>query len=410
MEPPSLRASRKFSLLILETPLSSAIAVRSFFLALLLTFETKHSVALSRADGEFTVIAIQDLGWTEHFESQLEQIETEENTTVARVIEAQRESWCVDDGATDRRCSLAGRLRHNSLRAVDLPAVGDWVIVRLGGGGAGVITHVLDRRSQFVRKAPETGALQIVASNIDIAFIVSALNADHKVRRIERYMTMVWESGATPIVLLTKADLCDDVDAAIDDVQSNSPGVTVLTTCALSGEGIDEIRARIAPGQTAVLLGSSGVGKSTLVNALLGTNAQEVQQLSSHKDKGRHTTTARKLLHIPNGGMIIDTPGMREMQLTDADAGVSQTFEDVEQLASSCRFSDCKHESEPGCAIKAALESGSLDAARYKSFRKLQREAAYQARQEDANLARLEKERWKRIHMENKNRPPRWMR
>jgi ribosome biogenesis GTPase len=353
---------------------------------------------------------IESLGWNAFFESQLERLELEENTTVARVIEAQREAWLVDDGHSERWCALAGRLRHELLRPIDLPAVGDWVVVRAAPqSDRGQVIHTLLRKSQFVRKAPETGALQIVASNIDVAFIVSALNSDHNPRRIERYLTMVWESGAMPIVLLTKADLCDDVDAAVADVEAVAPGVSVVATSALTDAGMADVQVRIKPGHTAVLLGSSGVGKSTLVNALCGGMVQAVQQVSGFKDKGRHTTTARKLLHLPSGGMIIDTPGMRELQLTDAGSGVAQTFDDIAQLALSCRFSNCAHQSEPGCAINAALHDGRLDHDRYKSYQKLQREAAYEARKEDVNLARLEKERWKKIHSAVKRRPPKWM-
>lgn len=354
---------------------------------------------------------LENLGWSSFFETQLDQLEEEPNTTVGRVVEAQREACLVDDAVCERWCSLAGRLRHESLRPIDLPAVGDWVIIRRSpGDDRGAVTRVLDRRSQFVRRAPQTGALQIVAANIDVAFIVSALGADHNPRRVERYLTLVWESGATPVVMLTKSDLSDDVESAVAEVESIAPGVSVLAASAVSGEGLDDVRSRLRTGQTAVLLGSSGVGKSTLVNALLGAEVQAVKQVSEFKDKGRHTTTSRKLLQLPDGGMIIDTPGMRELQLTDADEGVSQTFEDVQQLAASCRFNDCRHDSEPGCAIKAALADGSLDRDRYRSYQKLQREAAYQARQEDANLARLEKERWKKIHIQNAKRPPRWMR
>jgi ribosome biogenesis GTPase len=336
------------------------------------------------------------LGWSAFFENQL--ATNESSAAVGRVIEEQRDLYRVAGETGELWASLAGRLRHESVHADDFPAVGDWVVLRHEpGGDRGVIARVLDRMSKFSRASPETGGEQIIAANVDIAFVASAMGGDHNIRRIERYVSLVWDSGARPVVLLTKSDLHDDLEAVREEVERIAPGVLVLPVCALRGIGLEEVCAQIRPGATAVLVGSSGTGKSTLINALIGSEMQSVSHVSEFKDKGRHTTTARTLLSLPNGGLVIDTPGMRELQLHDAEGGVAQAFDDVERLVAGCRFSNCRHDTEPGCAIKRSLEDGSLDPARYQSYLKLQREAAHEARQSDARLMRAEKERWKKI-------------
>ena len=337
------------------------------------------------------------LGWSAFQQKQLDQSPIDAGCTVGRIVEVQRDLVLVADGHSDFWAALAGRFRYDAMMSADFPAVGDWAVVRRGPGDErGVLTGLLERKSKFARKAPQTGFEQTLAANVDLALIVAAAGHDLNLRRIERYLAMVWESGAAPAIVITKSDKSPDIDSAVAEVESISPGVRVLATSAVSGDGINALRTLIRPGETAVLLGSSGVGKSTLVNAPVGREVQLVSQVSNHQDKGRHTTTSRKLITLQDGGMIIDTPGMRELQLLDVEDGVAQTFEDVEQIIARCRFTDCQHRTEPGCAVREALQSGQLDADRYASYRKLQREAAYEARQSDARLMRAEKEVWKK--------------
>lgn len=243
--------------------------------------------------------------------------------------------------------------------------------------GAATIHAVLPRSSVFVRKASGPNvAPQTVAANVDIALLTASLNADLSLRRLERYLAVAWESGAQPVVVLTKADACGDVEALTAEVESIAIGCPVHAVSAVTGQGLDALSALLGPGQTAVLLGSSGVGKSTLVNALAG-QALMATQASSRRARGATTTTHRELILLPSGGLVLDTPGMRELGLWDNEAGVAAAFGDIEALAAQCRFHDCAHRTEPGCAVRAALEDGTLDEGRWKSFGKLQRELAH---------------------------------
>jgi ribosome biogenesis GTPase len=301
----------------------------------------------------------------------------------------------------ERLAVPSGRLRRSDPH--DWPAVGDWVACRLPRGDGPTVVHaVLPRTSAFWRDAADLARRdaaglrgQVVAANVDVVLVVSSLAGDLSLRRLERYLTSAASSGARPAIVLTKTDLCDDVDDRILEVERIAPGMPIVPVSNLTGEGVDAVRALVEPKRTAVLVGSSGVGKSTLLNRLMGAELQAVGSVRSD-GRGRHTTTHRELFLLPRGGLLLDTPGMRVLGLWDATDGLSETFADVERLAARCRFSDCAHAGEPGCAVQAALASGALDSSRFESHRRLQREAAFQERRDD-KLARAEERRRHRV-------------
>ncbi len=303
----------------------------------------------------------------------------------ARVIVQQRGLYRVvtDDG--ELSATLAGKFAHEAADG-EFPVTGDWVAVSARPSeGAATIRAVLPRASKFVRREAGPGAPrgQVVAANVDIALLTASLNGDLSLRRIERYLASAWESGAEPVIVLTKADACGDVASRKAEVEAIALGVPVHAISAVSGEGLPALSGLLKPGRTAVVVGSSGVGKSTLVNALAGKEVMAVNEIRERDETGKHTTTHRELILLPGGALILDTPGMRELGLWDADAGVSSAFTDVEALTSECRFKDCGHRSEPGCAVQAALENGSLDAARWQAYGKLQRELRFQQNKDD---------------------------
>jgi ribosome biogenesis GTPase len=292
----------------------------------------------------------------------------------ARVAAQHRGGYVVYGEGGDRPAEVAGQLRHASLGPADLPAVGDWVAVRDAEDAAAATIHsVLPRQTAFSRKAAGEGVEQVVAANVDVVFLVGAFGADLNVRRLERYIAAGWESGADPVIVLNKSDLADDLAGATAEVEAIAFGVPVHAVSAAGGTGLDGLARHLEGNRTGALLGSSGVGKSSLVNRLLGSERQDVADLRAD-GRGRHTTTYRELIPLPGGGLVLDTPGMRELGLWDAGDGVDQTFADVAALAADCRFSDCAHEGEPGCAVLAAVEDGRLPAERLESYRKLLRE------------------------------------
>jgi ribosome biogenesis GTPase len=321
-----------------------------------------------------------------------------------RILVQQRGLYDVVTDLGELAAQVAGRFAHDA-GAGGYPAVGDWVaLAARPEEGAATIQALMPRRTAFVRKAAFSHAdEQVVAANVDVALLVASMNADFNARRLERYLATAWQSGAEPVVVLTKADLADDPDAAIDAAESVAFGAPVLAVSAVTGEGLDALAGYLKPAETAVLVGSSGVGKSSLVNALAGEALMETQAIREDDAKGRHTTTHRELIRLPPsslipGALVLDTPGMRELGLIDADEGLSATFEDIEALAEACRFSDCGHSNEPGCAVRAALETGVLDPGRWKSFQKLQREMAHQERKENPVAREAYRRHWVGVH------------
>jgi ribosome biogenesis GTPase / thiamine phosphate phosphatase len=335
---------------------------------------------------------LDELGWNDELSEQLEP-----GLVPGRVAAAHRGAFDIWTAADAVRVSLPGKLVHDGIDV----AVGDWV-----GLEESLIRQVLPRHSAIVRNSAGLAtSAQTLAANVDVAFVVSSFGPDLEPRRIERYLVTIWESGATPEIVLTKADRTEDPWEIAAEVEAVALGVPVHVVSALTGQGCDALRARLTGGTTAVLLGSSGVGKSTLVNRWLGEERMATKETREDDDEGQHTTSHRQLLQLPGGGLVIDTPGLRELQLWDVGtAGLDATFSDVEELAADCRFGDCSHEHEPGCAVLAAVESGALPAERFQSWRKLQRELRAIAMRHDALLRKEEARKWRLLSREGKAR------
>lgn len=329
-------------------------------------------------------------------------------TVPARVIAEYTGELKVVGSQGELTAKVPGRLRHRAASRADLPAVGDWLAVHLADvpGAFAVVKGVLPRRSKFSRKmAGDRQDEQVVAANIDEAWIVAALDSGLNLRKLERYLTLARESGAAPAFVLTKTDVCADVGAAAAAVVALGGGAPVYAVSSKTGEGFEKLRAALRPGRTMVLLGPSGVGKSSLINRLAGDEIVRTGEVRESDAKGRHTTTNRNLLRLPDGALLIDTPGMRELQLVAGEEAVEASFDDIEALAEGCRFRDCSHESEPGCAVTAAVASGELAEGRLTSFRKLMGELAYEKRKEDPLAAIEEKRRWATIQKTYRKSP-----
>jgi ribosome biogenesis GTPase / thiamine phosphate phosphatase len=316
-----------------------------------------------------------------------------------RVVVQHRGLWEVVTTEQEALVEITGRLRHEAASG-ELPVVGDWVALR-----DGLIDVVLPRSSKFSRKTPWTQVSeQVLVANVDIAFLVMGLDdRDFNVRRLERYLTTAWEGGATPVIVLNKSDLAFDLELQLAETEQVAFGVPVHVVSAETGDGILELKRHFAGNRTVALLGSSGVGKSSIINLLLGEERFRIGDVRAD-GRGRHTTTHRELVPVPGGGVIIDTPGLRELQLWETDGGLDQTFVDVAELIATCRFADCGHETEPDCAIKAALADGSLSVERWESYKKLQRELARLERKLDPKLRSEQRKRWAAITKSHRQR------
>lgn len=340
---------------------------------------------------------LEALGWDAAWASELEQLE-QDNPIPARVAAQHRGSYVVWSAEGELRARAAGRLFYEHEVGGVVPAVGDWVVVAQPAS----ITSVLPRRSAFIRKQAGDGSTeQVLAANVDVAFLLAGLDDDFSLRRLERYIATAWESGAEPIVVLTKTDLCPDMPAALLEAESVAIGVSVYPVSNVTGEGVEALDVHLRPGRTVVLLGSSGVGKSTLLNRLAGADLMRTADVAAD-GTGRHTTTHRELVRLPSGALAIDTPGLRELQFWEGD--ISAAFEDIEAFGLECRFRDCAHMSEPDCAVLGAVDDGRLELDRLRSWRKLQRELESIAARTDARLRIARKRRWKQIAQAGRQR------
>ena len=345
-------------------------------------------------------MGMTELGWHPFFEQHFEAFRGE-GLAPMRIVREERAAFLVSGDQGDLTAEVSGRFRHHAQTRSDFPAVGDWVAVAARPDESRATIHaVLPRRSAFSRKvAGATTEEQVVAANIDTVFLVNGLDGgrNFNLRRIERYLALTWESGAAPVVVLNKTDLCDDVDGCIAEAESVATGVPIHPVSATERQGMDALQPYLAGGKTVALLGSSGVGKSTSVNALLGAERQDVGAIREGDGRGRHTTTCRELILLPDGAALIDTPGLRELQLWTDEESLDAGFEDIEAIASGCRFRDCRHEGEPGCAVHEAIGQGRLEASRFESYLQLRKELENLAARQNQRASMVEKAKWRKI-------------
>jgi len=348
---------------------------------------------------------LNELGWNSFFEEHFQKLRGDK-TIPARVFSIRKDIYDVYSEHGILQAKITGKIHYEAETKSDFPAVGDWVVVVLHPGtGFSNIRAILPRKSRFSRKAsgtrknksPGVPEEQVIAANIDTVFIVIGLDRDFSLRRIERYLTLVYNSGATPVIVLNKSDLCPEAEEKRIEAESVAFGIPVHVASAERSEGLDSLSAYLVQGKTAALVGSSGVGKSSIINTMLGDNRQKVKPLREKIGKGRHTTTHRELMFTPTGGIIMDNPGMRELSLWADEEGLQEVFKDIEHLARYCRFSDCRHEKEPGCAVKKAVDEGKLRPERYRSYLKLKRELWYLEESRHKTSRQIEKAKWERI-------------
>ncbi|MEW5923417.1 MAG: ribosome small subunit-dependent GTPase A [Candidatus Zixiibacteriota bacterium] len=350
---------------------------------------------------------LTSLGWNGKFDGHFDTFR-KSGLVPARVALEQKERYSLFSEYGELAAQISGRMRHISMSRADFPAVGDWVAVDVRAEEKTATIHaVLPRHSVFSRTAVLGGAKtdeQVLAANIDVVFLVSSLDNDFNLRRIERYLSIAWDSGATPVVILNKADLCEDIEAYIKQVESVAIGVPQSAVSAANDTDFNFLREHIKTGRTSIFLGSSGVGKSTLINRLLGAEQLKVGAVREYDGKGRHTTTSRQMILLPDGGIVIDTPGLREIQAWGDESGIDKTFGDIEEIAAGCRFGDCTHRNEPGCAVREAIKNGELDSGRLRNYIKLQKELKYMSIRKDQRARIEESKKWRRIELDFRQR------